>query len=385
MMFALALALLPLAQQTPPPDPPPATPAKDGGDPAPPKAPDPEAQARAKAKAALLDRTLDQLDVNEVLATANGEVVTVRDVYLQWKLDGRIATDPDRATFPNPEDARNITKSIVTARLWRAHARLFPSYAEIATASVIEDYAKEHFGPVLSDPTLTADEKSMIRETAEELLAEELVLNTDPEFRRARVTRPDDVKRYWDDHPEIHSSPPLATLGRVLLGRELYGAKVEDLAQEIRRKAQELGSLEAAARELAPGSYSEPKELRDIALTGKNQGLRDEILEIAKNGQRGDLSAPIVGRNSVMIVTLLDRKDAVEHTFEEMGPKIRVLIQNVRMERRALEYFVTKILRDAFYRPDDLFREEFERVFSTGEAPPAPAGAPAKAEGSKQP
>jgi hypothetical protein len=148
-----------------------------------------------------------------------------------------------------------------------------------------------------------------------------------------------------------------------MLGRDLYGVKVDQLAKDLRQLAQEKGSLEAAAQQLAPGSYSEPASLKGVVLEGPNVSLRDELLNFAKTGTPGDLSAPIGGQVSVLLFTLISRDEGKDITFEEAAPLIKRNLESVHKMFRAEEYFVTKVLTEAFFLPPDLFDEEIDRFF----------------------
>ena len=339
---------------------------------------DPQREEAAKQKAAAIERAIDQLDTNRVVAAANGDVFTQRDVLLDWKLMGRADANPDRGVVPNEKEARQIVKDMVRSRMWLAHARLFPSWPEIATSELVDEYAKMYFGPLLSDPSLSEEEKKLIRRRGEEILAQIVVLNNDPEFRRAGTARPADIQRYWELRPERHREPTRTTLARVQLGRDLYGEKVEELAAQIRKRALETGSLEAAAKELAPGSYSEPRELRTVSLEGETS-MRDEIYAFAKTAQTGELSTPLGFKTTVMLFSVMERTEGKDLTFEQAAPRLKEEIEMMRRQFRNEEYFVIKILREATFLPPDLFEEEIER-FLGPRAPrpqkPAAAGTP---------
>ena len=321
---------------------------------------DPQREEAVKQKAAATERAIDQLDMNRVVAASNGDIFTQRDVLLDWKLMGRADANPDRGVVPNDKEARQIVKDMVRSRMWLAHARLFPSWPEIATSELIDEYAKMFFGPLLSDPSLTEEEKKLIRRRGEEILAQSVVLQNDPEFRRAGTARPADIQRYWVLRPERHRDPTRISLARVQLGRELYGEKVEELASQIRMRALETGSLEAAAKELAPGSYSEPRELTGVSLEGQTS-MRDEIFAFAKTAQKGELSAPLGFKSTVMLFSVIDRKEGRDLTFEQAAPKLKEEIEMMRRQWRNEEYFVIKILREASFLPPDLFEEEIEK------------------------
>lgn len=340
-------------------------PAADDKDRANAKPTDKPAEPAAKPADLAITRAIDTLDANHVVAIVNGDVVTVRDVLVMWKLDGRGSSDPDRKALPNENDFKSMTKEIAELRLWRMHARLFPSFVEFMTPARIDDFARENYAKLLDDPTLTEDEKALIKERTEEELARLIVLENDPEYRRLSQARPADVQYIWDDPDprlwDIHRVSSKATLGRVILGRELYGNKVESLARELRQKAVEKGSLELAAKDLAPGSYSEPPSLKDIPLEGSGSNLRDDVIAFAKTAQPGDLSAPISGQVSIMIFSLISRDEGKDRTFEDAAPLIKRNLELRGRRIRADQYFVTKIVFESNFGPEELFDEEIDR------------------------
>jgi len=58
---------------------------------------------------------------------------------------------------------------------------------------------------------------------------------------------------------------------------------------------------------------------------------------------------------------LIERKDGKERSFEEAAPIIKLNLERAHMAYRAEEYFVTKILSEALFLPEDLFDDEIDR------------------------
>ncbi len=327
--FALAAALLLLQEQVPSPS---AAPVRPDGKP---------------------------VDANFVLAAVNNEIVTIRDVLLEWRLDSRRNADPDRPAAPRTaEEQMQEAKKIVIDRLWLAHAKAFPMYGEIVTRKLLDEEARDMWGSLWSDPAIPVDERELMLRKAESRIALQLSLQSDPEFRRCAVARPDDVRRFWEDHPELHKVPPRVELGRVLLGREVHGAGVEAKAAALRQLAIERSSLEAAASELAPGDFSRIR-IDDL---DREENLRDDVLAFARTAEPGELSAPVGGSASVMLFTVLAREAGREIAFEDAAPKIKEILQNGRCDFRAKQYFVVKILAESFFGPADLFDDEIEQL-----------------------
>jgi hypothetical protein len=98
-------------------------------------------------------------------------------------------------------------------------------------------------------------------------------------------------------------------------------------------------------------------------LEGPNVSLREEVLTFAKTAAPGDLSAPISGQVSVMLFSLMAREEGKDVTFEEAAPRIKDFLEQRGKRVRAEEYFVTKILTEAFFLPPDLFDEEIDHFF----------------------
>ncbi len=344
---SIAAALPTLVCQTTPPrgDAPPAT--GEHGEPV---------SATGKAAANAADKVINQ---NFVLAAVNEEVVTLRDVLLEWRLEGRRNADPDRPVAPHTDSERlEAAKRIVMDRLWLAHARRLPIWDLNISKRLVEEVAGDLFGSLWTDPAIPADERDLMRAKAESRLAIQLSLNFDLEYRRCMVARPEDVQRIWDATPAIHRVSTKAKLGRVILGREVYGPQTADLAQQIRQRAIEKSSLETAAQELAPGSYAATKEY-DLE---HDADLRDEVLAFARTAEPGELSTPVVGEKSVMLFTLLSRQPGHDVSYEEAAPKIKALIESGRCDFRAQQYFIFKILPEAFFVPTELFDDEIEQL-----------------------
>lgn len=348
MPFAAAALLLLQAPAPAPAPPPPALPAAQDGT--------PSEGARAPAAAAATGRPIDS---NFVLAAVNNEIVTIRDVLLEWRLDSRRNADPDRPAAPRtPEEQMQEAKKIVIDRLWLAHAKSFPMYGEIVTRKLLDEEARDMWGSLWSDPAIPVDERELMLRKAESRIALQLALQSDPEFRRCSVARPDDVRRFWENNPELHKVPPRVELGRVLLGREVHGAGVEAKAAALRQLAIERSSLETAAAELAPGDFSRIR-VDDL---DHEESLRADVLAFARSAEPGELSAPVVGSASVMLFTVLRREPGREIAFEDAAPKIKEILQNGRCDYRAKQYFVVRILAESYFGPADLFDDEIEQL-----------------------
>ena len=297
-------------------------------------------------------------DVNYVLAAVNNEVVTVRDVQLEWRLAARRNANPDVAEPTTRPEQEKYAKSIVIERLWLAHARGFAMWPEIVTRKMIDDEARDIFGSLFADATLPQDEHDLMRAKAESSLARQVSMQFDPEYRRCMIARPSDVRRLWDEKPELHRVPTRVTLGRIVLGRDLHGPDVEAKASRLRQLAVEKGSLEAAAAELAPGDYS----VVPIDDVENDKDMRDDVIAFARQAEAGELSAPVVGTASVMLFSLVQRVPGREVTFEEVAPKLKDYIQNMRCVIRQQQYFVFNILTESFFGPQDLFDDEIEQM-----------------------
>ncbi|MBM4014966.1 MAG: peptidyl-prolyl cis-trans isomerase [Planctomycetes bacterium] len=298
------------------------------------------------------------IDANFVVAAANNEVVTVRDVLLEWRLEGRRNADPNRAALPNPEERKVLAKRIVVERLWLAHAKAFPAWSEIVTRKLVEDEARDLYGALWSDPALPAAEHELMRAKAERSIATQVALQSDPEFRRVSLARPSDVRRFWEQRPDLHRVPTRVQLGRVVLGRELHGSDVEAKVAALRQLAIEKGGLETAARELAPGDYS----LLTVENLEGDRNLREDVLQFAREAQPGELSLPIVGSASAMLFTVVTREPGREVSFDEAAAKLKLVMENGRRDFRARQFFVFEILPKSFFIPSDLFDEEIRQL-----------------------
>lgn len=298
-------------------------------------------------------------DVNFVLAAVNNEVVTVRDVQLEWRLENRRNANPDRAEPTKRPEQERYAKTIVIERLWLAHARGFAMWADIITRKMVDDEARDIFGSLYTDASLPQDEHDLMRSKAESSLARQVAMQFDPEYRRCMIARPSDVRRLWDERPDLHRVPTRVQLGRVVLGRDLHGPDVEEKAARLRQLAVDKGSLEAAAAELAPGDYS----VLAIDDVENDKDMRDDVIDFARKAETvGELSAPFVGSASVMLFSLVQREPGRVVTFEEAAPKLKEVIQNMRCVIRQQQYFVFNILTESFFGPADLFDEEIEQI-----------------------
>jgi hypothetical protein len=298
------------------------------------------------------------LDENVIVAAVNDDVVTIRDVMTLWRLGNRRVADPDRSTTPKVEVQLRLAKELVMDRLWLAKGRAHPYYAELVKPRMIEDEAKDMFGALWNDGSVPPDEHDLMRFKGEVRIAMQFTLQQDPEFRRAGDVRPDDMRRDYERLPQWRRRPTTVQLGKVALGRELYGDKLDALVKQLLARAAELKSLESAAKELAPGSFVAMPECN----VEQNEGLKEDILSFARKAAVGELSPPVSGTASVMLFTVLSRNEGRDVSFEEAAPLVKEWRERMRKEDRFEKFFVLKILPEAFFKPDDLFDDEIGSV-----------------------
>src|SRR5688572_30332781 len=135
---------------------------------------------------------------NFVLAAANSQVFTVRDLMLEWRLELRNKADPKHGPFPSKEESDQLKKQMVMDQLWLDHGRAHPLYGENIKPRMIDGWARDIFGALFDDDSIPRDERDLMRRKAEVEIARQISMQNDPQFQRCQLARPDDVQRYWE-------------------------------------------------------------------------------------------------------------------------------------------------------------------------------------------
>lgn len=301
------------------------------------------AEARAQVNAE------DSAPDNRYMALVNDEIITLRDLEKEWEYDRMF--NSSLTERPPSSKYREIQRRLVQERLWIDHARRNEKILPLLTKKRIEDNAVVMFGDLWKD----ADEemRGILARKSEENLCIFMVLRNDPRFVREVNTRPVELRAYYRENLEEFRSPERVHLGKVTLPRSIYGDQADVLGREIRALALQTGDLEAAARELAHGSYRD-----DGWREPGTSGLLEEILQFARTAAPGEFSGLIETRSSVFLYGLLAREEERLLPFQEAVVRIR---EKLRIEHRQQVlnfYFATEILPEAIFAPADLFEED---------------------------
>ena len=291
---------------------------------------------------------------NAVLAGVGDRVVTELDLEREWAI--RRWTKPDLLEKPSPGMAASVVRDIVRDLIWIERAREFPRYAEIATPERIQETGRTSFG-ALWEEELPEALRAVLRRQAEAQFAQRALLTSDPTLMRSLQTLPEDLRRYYNDHPQEFVEEEMFRLAQVLLPRAIY-RDAEQLALRLREAGLEAGrSFESAAEELAPGSY----QLLE-AESFNSSDRRADLLEFVRTASAGAISPPFAGTSSVRIYQLAERRPGRTIPFEEVEQAIEDQLREQAFRSMSLRFFLFEVLPYADFFPIQLFDEELESL-----------------------
>jgi hypothetical protein len=283
---------------------------------------------------------------NQVVALVNDEVITFKDVLDEWAFDRML--NASLTQYPPDSKIQELRQRLVADRLWVDHAKRI----ERLQPFLVKEEFRRHAGNQYGEMWEQADDetRAILLRKAEAHFCTLAILQTAPQFQRMSAMRPADLRAYYQRNQEKFHSTERVHLGRVTIPRSIHGNDAEDLAQSIRQRALELGDLEAATKELAPGSYKDDgwKETR-------SSGLREEILEFARTAVHGEFSGLVRTPRTVFLYSLLERQEDRTLSFQEATPLIKRELEARRRAAVIEHYFVSRVLPEAYFQPADLF------------------------------
>jgi hypothetical protein len=335
----------------------------DGAPEAPPIARD---QARAGSDAA--PPAPDPRSPSRVLGHVEGEVITYRDVQQR--------IGPELAQLENPEDRlrmedRAVLEIVREKLLYRAAV----DWAVRASRDEIEEERKEFVKELARNGgTLDAflHEHDMTRREFDEMIRTQIIVrkyrlaaighSADRNVRVRPVTDtyvpPDDVRKYYDRHPERFQEPASARFRMLTVKSDLDAPDREKAVAEARRTA------EAALLRLRGGedwvpvyrgvSKEPPDPQRPDGLERIPRGkASDWIEEFAFESPKGTLSDVIQKGTTFYVLRAEGALEARTVPFEEAAAGIRTALSDLRRRLAWLEVELS-VLDESSVQPDSL-------------------------------
>ncbi|HET7754365.1 MAG TPA: peptidylprolyl isomerase [Anaeromyxobacteraceae bacterium] len=314
--------------------------------------------------------------LNRVAATVNGEVITLRELEARTGSDYAMA----KQMPPGPERDRAAAKAlqlaldqIIAERLFAAQtAALGVETSEQEVDAAIEDIKKRNN---LDDAALREALRGQgldfatFRQTVKRDIEAVRVLQVKVRSR-VKVTD-EDVKNYWQTHPQEFQAEPEVHVRHVFVGFTPGDASAEARAQ--RKAEQLLGRIKkgedfaAVARAESDGpSASDGGDLGWL----KRGTIQPELERVAFALPTGAVSDVVRTRAGFQILKVDERRGGGELPFEAVKEEIRNRLVNEQAESYRAQ-FIEELKRDAII---DVKLPELAHASSTpGAATPATA------------
>jgi parvulin-like peptidyl-prolyl isomerase len=156
---------------------------------------------------------------------------------------------------------------------------------------------------------------------------------------------PEELKSYFESHPDEFVVPEKVQVRRILIkaGESRTEAQASALAEKLRK---EIVAAPEKFKELAKENSEDPYRKRggDLGFVSKDgkPGVPAEVTEKAFGMKVGDVSEVFVAGGGHNIVTVINRRERVERTFEQMKGSVLRKVKNEKY-RALYDEFVASI------------------------------------------
>lgn len=196
---------------------------------------------------------------------------------------------------------------------------------------------------VLTDELLfqTALEKGLYHDAKVRKILVNLLLRTEV---YSKVTNgdfsEDELRRYYDEHKDTFVVPAKVHARRILVrigpdGEAAAKARAEDLHLQLKKDRTQFSKL---ALEHSDGSHKRRGgDLGFVAREGK-PGVEPEVIAHAFDMRVDELSSPIKVGDAFHILLVVNKRDKVERSFQQMKGSVLRMVKQQRFEERRTAY-----------------------------------------------
>lgn len=293
----------------------------------------------------------NQLEVNSILASVNGEPISLWDVLpatRQQEYQAYAAYSGDRLYEAIRQIRRKTVDDLIDRKLLIADYREKPFELSKQEIEAELDNIAERMGyrarsEFIREAREAGSSLEKIRRNVEESLIVQLML-----FRRVHVAEnvtPKEVYEYYKAHSEEFVKPETIELGLLLLSPDR--PDLEAAAETVGKKlAADPESFAALAREYSSGPD---------AGNGGNLGqierrrLRPEFAAAMPSPEKGKVYGPIRTGDGVSFLKVLNHNPAEQREFRKLTPEIRRRIEQEKREKIREEY-IKQLRQNAIIR-----------------------------------
>ena len=277
----------------------------------------------------------NQLEVNSVLASVNGEPISLWDVLpatRQQEYQAYAAYSGDRLYEVIRQIRRKTVDDLIDRKLLIADYRDKPFEISNQEIEAELDNIAERMGyrarsEFIREAREAGSSLEKIRKNVEESLIVQLMI-----FRRIHVAEnvtPKEIYEYYKAHSEEFVKPETIELGLLLLSPDRKD--LEAVTAEISKKlAADPENFAALARQYSSGPDAE---------NGGNLGLierrrlRPEFAAAIPSPEKGKVCGPIRTGDGVSFLKVLNHNPAERREFRKLTPEIRRRIEQDKREK----------------------------------------------------
>jgi peptidyl-prolyl cis-trans isomerase SurA len=296
-----------------------------------------------------------QDDLDRVVASVDGDPITIHDLKTFAAINKVTLNDPGDMNSP---ETKSVLKGVISERLLESEVKKYKN--QIDDRQVDEYISNFEQGNGLTDAQLRAQLQSQ-GHTYEEFrkhsrLELQKMIMIQKEVRGKVNISPDEVKAYYDAHPEEFSvGKETFKLGQILIAvppnatpAQVEAARVK--ADSIHQQLLDGADFGKLARQYSDDdSRSQGGELGDFA----RGEMIDPIQKAIDHMKAGDISEPIRTEHGFHIVKLEEHEQSGEKPFSEVSGQI----QDKLVSKKAQQQFGTWV-------DNDLVKQHYIETFN---------------------
>ena len=291
--------------------------------------------------------------IDSVLASVNGEPVTLLDVMLESGRDeNRLASmfTGERLYEETAKVRRGVVEEIVIRKLIYSEYREHPfDIKKQHVEDVVDSIARS-----MGDGTRAGLERRLksfgatireVREKAREKIAVDVLLMEHCD-RRVFIT-PRQVYEYYEANKEKWTSPEQISL-QLLLVRKDAGKDTTAIVRDLAKMLE--GADESVFSRIARENTEGPNASTGGKIGTIDRGsLRSEFQSVLKDAETGTVAGPVETTEGFYFLRVAARIPAVKKPFREVAESIRQELFRAEVEKLRTEYR-KKLLRQAVVR-----------------------------------
>lgn len=296
-----------------------------------------------------------RMRMDSVLASVNGEAVTLLDVLLESirterELAGMFSGE--RLYSETARIRKEVLENIIERKLIYQEYKLAPFEIPIQEVENMLDSMAADMGAAdrvaLEKRALQyGTDMNTLREKAKEKLAVEIMLAIHCD--KFAIVSPKDIYDEYKAHPELWAEPATISLSllQIKRGQGKTDAEIDAVSEKL---VTVLSKAAAVDFEKAVKEYSDSNEPGGMTSTKTERAkLRPEFAEAVKNAKLDDIVGPVKTPEAVYFIRITDIKDSEFIPFSKASPEIKARLMMMRTaEKRAL--YIKKLRDKAFVR-----------------------------------